>query len=556
MLQSRSGHPRRMLNSQSQSHSNSQAERPPPEETDVLQKACETLEDVLPLVTEPPELESGQFQAQQVLVDKSRREVVFQEGPIPQDTLLNVYNLNQGLVRANEVAGAVGGAFHVGVQVYGSEWTYGVYGLCREVPRTETAHVYACSIYMGRTQLNVDDFAGLLLGLVKSWCGADYELFSNNCCSFANVLCEELGVGLLPSWVDRVPRLLHGGREAGRQAVAGAKVAGRQAAAVTAVVAQTAAEGATVAAKVVGREAHNFAVKLPGRAQAAQEKAAELGQNAYEEAKFYYSKAQPHLQEAAWHARQAAGIASERAAEAAGIASVKAVEVAGIASEKAVEAAGIASEKAVAAWISIREHLQSDDLSDSGSPTSSPSRSPYSPSHHQSSATPDLGFFPAAPASWQAAMPTQNMTAFHQSQRAHSIQGLSQQVHGYVQQHHQAVREFSTSSVANGPQQSPPVSFREVQHHHQVVRQISASSAANGPQQSPSVQLQSGPGQVPSGLMPTGRMPPRPGPPRSGPPRSGPIAAHTGLQADAALLGHMRSPVALPRAVPVPIVKA
>lgn len=206
MMQSASGRPLRsgygIQASQSQSvqnsnsNSNSQGARPPAEEVDILQKTHKSLEDFLPLVLEPPRPESGQFQAPELLVDQQRNEVVL-GAHAPQDVIVNVYNLNSGVVRANEMLVfsseriAVGGAFHVGIQVYGSEWTYGVYGVCREVPRSETAHVYSCSVYMGRTEMEPVALAGLLHRLCHAWRGEDYDLFSKNCCSFGTTLCKE-----------------------------------------------------------------------------------------------------------------------------------------------------------------------------------------------------------------------------------------------------------------------------------------------------------------------------------------------------------------------------
>ena len=36
-------------------------------------------------------------------------------------------------------------------QVYGAEWSYGVYGVACDPPRAETAHVYECSVFVGST---------------------------------------------------------------------------------------------------------------------------------------------------------------------------------------------------------------------------------------------------------------------------------------------------------------------------------------------------------------------------------------------------------------------
>jgi len=110
---------------------------------------------------------------------------------------------------------ALGGAFHAAVEVCGGEWMYGSNGVRCIPPRSDEGHVYECSIYMGRTMLDREQLACVLHELAQQWPGEQYDLLSRNCCSFAAAMCQRLGVGELPRWVDRLPRLLHGGREAG-----------------------------------------------------------------------------------------------------------------------------------------------------------------------------------------------------------------------------------------------------------------------------------------------------------------------------------------------------
>ncbi|CAK0852774.1 unnamed protein product, partial [Prorocentrum cordatum] len=131
----------------------------------------------------------------------------------PRTVLLHVYDLNAGLTRANEVlnftpAGmAVGGAFHAGVEVYMSEWSYGSYGVCSSLPRTALGHVYQCSILLGPTRLGLLEFVAVLRQLCDEWCAADYQVLDRNCCSFAAELVKHLGVGPMPPWVNRFARL-------------------------------------------------------------------------------------------------------------------------------------------------------------------------------------------------------------------------------------------------------------------------------------------------------------------------------------------------------------
>jgi hypothetical protein len=129
-----------------------------------------------------------------------------------------VYDLNAGFTQANELTGfhaGFGGAFHVGVEVYGGEWSYGVAGVCCELPRSNTGHTYKCSVIVGNTELDRKGVAEVLKSLVDGWHGAGYDTLGHNCLKFATKLCERLGCGELPTWVDRLPNMLHGGKQAG-----------------------------------------------------------------------------------------------------------------------------------------------------------------------------------------------------------------------------------------------------------------------------------------------------------------------------------------------------
>ena len=52
-------------------------------------------------------------------------------------------------------------------QVYGAEWSYGVYGVACDPPRAETAHVYECSVFVGATATRRRNFLGW--GQVLRW---------------------------------------------------------------------------------------------------------------------------------------------------------------------------------------------------------------------------------------------------------------------------------------------------------------------------------------------------------------------------------------------------
>ncbi|CAE7392501.1 unnamed protein product [Symbiodinium necroappetens] len=155
---------------------------------DVLSRL--TLEELQQLVTSPPVLDEGDYQAKLTLLSPSRVPLA-SSGPIhPQWVQVHVYNLSENFVGANQMLAfaesgpALGGAFHVGVEVFGAEWSYGVYGIACDPPRSETAHVYECSVYVGvpwavnevKSQMEVAD---ILHTLCQEWRGQDYDVLSD-----------------------------------------------------------------------------------------------------------------------------------------------------------------------------------------------------------------------------------------------------------------------------------------------------------------------------------------------------------------------------------------
>lgn len=259
--------------SESGSHalSNGVAARPgPEEEIDLLRKAgCSA---VLQMVQSPPQPEESDFQADQVLLDASRNPV--DKAQLSRSSVvLHVYDLSEGLQKANELllyALAVGGAFHVGVESYGCEWSYGCRGVKASVPRTAAGHVYHCSLHLGTTSHGEHSFAVLMHSMCQAWRGADYHVLGHNCCSFAAELCDRLGVGPMPAWVNRIARLLHMSQEAGRGVIAAGRRASEvivsEALAATAAVwdeamaaSQAMRRGAAVATQMLAQQVCNHA---------------------------------------------------------------------------------------------------------------------------------------------------------------------------------------------------------------------------------------------------------------------------------------------------------
>jgi len=103
----------------------------------------------------------------------------------------------------------IGGAFHVGVEVYGREWSYGWgkgTGVACSMPRIHPKHRFRCTVTLERTHLSDGDVAAIIGELVEMWPGEEYDWLHRNCCTFANAFTEALGVGRIPGWIDRFAR--------------------------------------------------------------------------------------------------------------------------------------------------------------------------------------------------------------------------------------------------------------------------------------------------------------------------------------------------------------
>mmetsp|Transcript_73376 Transcript_73376/g.185889 ORF Transcript_73376/g.185889 Transcript_73376/m.185889 type:complete len:416 (-) Transcript_73376:141-1388(-) len=111
-------------------------------------------------------------------------------------------------------------AYHVGVTVYGREWSY--YGGCdaREGPdatgvRYLRQGAFAPSIcqivLLGKTPLTELEANEVIQELEDEWLSRDYKFLSRNCCHFSQEMCKRLEVDQIP---DKVLRLnLYGSSE-------------------------------------------------------------------------------------------------------------------------------------------------------------------------------------------------------------------------------------------------------------------------------------------------------------------------------------------------------
>lgn len=123
--------------------------------------------------------------------------------------LLHVYDVtgNSAVKSINSILSTIGtGAFHIGVEVYGREWSYGYdesgdTGVFCCQPRGCDAHSYVKVLEMGETNLQENEVRAVIERLAAEWQGQDYDILRCNCCHFSDELCRQLGVGPVPRWV-------------------------------------------------------------------------------------------------------------------------------------------------------------------------------------------------------------------------------------------------------------------------------------------------------------------------------------------------------------------
>lgn len=125
-----------------------------------------------------------------------------------------VYTINQ-LAR-----NWLGGAYHVGVEIFGIEYAFGMIGVYGHLPRQEVmSHHFRESVVMpcykdhkdiikhSICHLSQEEIKKIIyVDMKNKWVGTSYDLIHRNCCHFADDLCETLGLGKIPNWINRVAR--------------------------------------------------------------------------------------------------------------------------------------------------------------------------------------------------------------------------------------------------------------------------------------------------------------------------------------------------------------
>lgn len=124
----------------------------------------------------------------------------------PGTVFLHVYCSSQQLAGAARMR--LGGAFHVSVEVFGTEWsTLSSTGITGVMPRTRVSPRYFCSMFLGSSTLTEGEVASLLHHLHTQQAHQGGQSWSE--CAFASELCIQLGVGTLPPWVEQFARAIN-----------------------------------------------------------------------------------------------------------------------------------------------------------------------------------------------------------------------------------------------------------------------------------------------------------------------------------------------------------
>lgn len=135
----------------------------------------------------------------------------------PEPVTLNIYDLHgngrsifNGMNVLLRAAGT--GVFHVGVEVFNREWSFGHKegggtGVYSSAPRESELHSYRESVVMGDTDLAEYEVERLIKRMCYRWTGDSYDILNRNCCHFCDELCMELHVERpsfvgLPEWLN------------------------------------------------------------------------------------------------------------------------------------------------------------------------------------------------------------------------------------------------------------------------------------------------------------------------------------------------------------------
>jgi len=104
------------------------------------------------------------------------------------------------------------GAFHAGIEVEGTEYSFGFVdsdstGVFTCEPRQAEGATYRESMVMGYTSKSGWQIDNLVAEMKLRYRGHDYHMYLNNCITFSDDLCFQLTGAHLPAWLSRLPHI-------------------------------------------------------------------------------------------------------------------------------------------------------------------------------------------------------------------------------------------------------------------------------------------------------------------------------------------------------------
>ncbi|CAE7327955.1 hypothetical protein FNF31_07881 [Cafeteria roenbergensis] len=119
---------------------------------------------------------------------------------VGEPVLLNVYDLHP----ANEHLRFLGlGAYHSGVEVFGSEYTFANGGVFSTTPKDANGAPLCETIVLGETFEGSRDVERMVDELRRDFPAGTYHLLKKNCNSFSEALARKLLNRSIPGWVNR-----------------------------------------------------------------------------------------------------------------------------------------------------------------------------------------------------------------------------------------------------------------------------------------------------------------------------------------------------------------
>mmetsp|Transcript_4492 Transcript_4492/g.10576 ORF Transcript_4492/g.10576 Transcript_4492/m.10576 type:complete len:262 (-) Transcript_4492:458-1243(-) len=109
--------------------------------------------------------------------------------------ILHVYDISSFSVANTSIP-----IVHLGVEIFGTEFSFGDMGVSRFKPGSYDSTKHKEAIMLGHTKLHRWKVHRLITRLKKEWPGTCYRLVGCNCQTFAEKLCAQLGLeGSIPS---------------------------------------------------------------------------------------------------------------------------------------------------------------------------------------------------------------------------------------------------------------------------------------------------------------------------------------------------------------------